>query len=411
MVVKNLKSILIVMVLFSLLVLTAYYPIARLADADIGEEPFDNTGWAVIERGANFVRRQNIDNPTIFSWESAPQWFYNGMAWVPYVFMDKYEIDNYYQVQNGLVGARFYDYYVEFYSPDFKEIRVHDERWEVQEFKKNKWTGIGAQSETPLFSVAEGENDITITKTFTSWAGILKIDYIFREGSAMKHDVTFTSSQSDNHTYRVVQQWTGIVSTKVKHDSGIDTIVALTTINSSRFKFLKADGNLSVFENQWDMYYNGITRRYPVLENQNLKPVEIDVHAQGLKVDFVFGNWTLSQDESLTIDPDTATLDDPTEDGYAVWEWEAHYRDNTDTCIYFGGYGEGAWCDDERGYVEWDISSLAGATLTANPVFKYEGADDYATDEEINPITEEQPSDGGCTDRTLRLYSKWNSLC
>jgi len=46
----------------------------------------------------------------------------------------------------------------------------------------------------------------------------------------------------------------------------------------------------------------------------------------------------------------------------------------------------------ERGYVEWDISSLAGKTLAANPVLKYEGGRRHATGERINPITEGQPS-------------------
>ena len=90
----------------------------------------------------------------------------------------------------------------------------------------------------------------------------------------------------------------------------------------------------------------------------------------------------------------SATLNDTTEDGYIEWDDYMYWRYNTDYNINFGGFGNfGEWEWDDRGYVEWNISSLAGATLTANPVFKYEGYEYYATDGEINPITEGQPSD------------------
>jgi hypothetical protein len=121
----------------------------------------------------------------------------------------------------------------------------------------------------------------------------------------------------------------------------------------------------------------------------------------------------------------TITLNDPTEDGYIQWGdyldsgFQAPKPDEPPTIIRFAdgkyinfGLGSGYWhwywwpgtsfqpgywkqewrAHKERGYVEWDISSLAGATLTANPILRYEGDRNYANDERINPITEGQPS-------------------
>ncbi|GAI65832.1 unnamed protein product, partial [marine sediment metagenome] len=52
--------------------------------------------------------------------------------------------------------------------------------------------------------------------------------------------------------------------------------------------------------------------------------------------------------------------------------------------------------------VEWSIISLAGATLDANPVFKYDGISVSASEDEINPVTEEAPS--SATDVNLWDY-------
>lgn len=356
--------------------------------------PSDNTGWTVIERGANFVRRQNIDNPDIFSWESAPQWVYNGTAWVPYIFD---ETDDYYQIQSGLIGTRIYkDGYAEFWNPDMTEIRLYEERWTLEYYddEKDQWKVCDVYS--PTFIVDSDATTVNITASFitdypNSGERAFDVKYIFREGRPLKHEITFTSHSTEECFFRVKQKWGGIVSDKVKHSKGTDAITSPTIVNSSWFKFLKADGSLSVYENQWEMYYgyNKTTHRCYVLENHNLKPVEIDVHAQGLKADFVFGNWILSQNENLTIDPDTATLDDPTEDGYVSDDY-GYFTKVTDEDITFGG-NNGI---NYRGYVEWDISSLAGATLTANPLFRYEGVENAAEDddEEIKPLTEAHPS-------------------
>ncbi|GAJ22233.1 unnamed protein product, partial [marine sediment metagenome] len=134
---------------------------------------------------------------------------------------------------------------------------------------------------------------------------------------------------------------------------------------------------------------------------KNLYPPKVGLHPQGLKTDFTYGDWNLKSGESLTIDPDTATLDNPTEDGWLNKSGFSVEVCQTSTpvisrshpsVLWAGGRGDPKDTCAYRLYIEWPISSLARATLTANPFFKYEGADDLADDEEINPITEEAPS-------------------
>ena len=154
----------------------------------------------------------------VFRWRSEPTWVWSEaeQRYVPYIFIDRYETDGYYQVQSGLIGARIYDYYAVFYDPNCSEVRVHDERWEVQQLDKNgKWSDVGAQSGTPVFSISQSENCINITKAFHSWAGWLNITYVFREGSPLKHQVIFQAEIEG--TFRIVQRWSGIQAAKVRH--------------------------------------------------------------------------------------------------------------------------------------------------------------------------------------------------
>jgi len=67
-----------------------------------------------------------------------------------------------------------------------------------------------------------------------------------------------------------------------------------------------------------------------------LDPVEIDVHAQGLKADFIYSNWSLNTNEVLKIDPDTATLNDPTIDGDISFIGSVYGRDTSTVDIKIG---------------------------------------------------------------------------
>ncbi|RLI00186.1 hypothetical protein DRO19_00005, partial [Candidatus Bathyarchaeota archaeon] len=302
-----------------------------------------------------------------YKWVSAPQWVWDGSAYVPYIFKDRYASEGYYQVQTGLIGARIYDYYATFYDPNMSEVRLYDERWEVQRYRNGKWNDIGAQSGAPIFKISQSETCINITKSFHSWAGWLNITYCFREGSPLKHTVVFKSEIAEATTFRIIQKWAGIVAAKVKHAKGEDTITSAKTIDSPWFRFEKADGSLSVYENQWSMYYgfNETTGEVYVLSNHNLKPVEIDVHARGLKADFVFGNWTLASGERLIIDPETATLSPPLRDTFAD-EYNPDLDRESETYLLVAnktGYSG-------RAYILFNLSSIPSDAWISSALLK-----------------------------------------
>ncbi|GAI91561.1 unnamed protein product, partial [marine sediment metagenome] len=174
--------------------------------------------------------------------------------------------------------------------------------------------------------------------------------------------------------------------------------------------FCKADGKLAVAENLYSMVFNpdGSEKTEKCLQ----RPVKVETHAQGMKADFVYGNWVLAQDESLEIDPATATLSDPTKDGHIkrAGDADGDYANcmaadltrELSNPVYIGGGYSFDRRYAYRTFTEWDISSLAGGTLTANPVFRYKGVGSDATDGEINPLTEEAPS--VATDANLWEY-------
>lgn len=325
------------------------------------------TQETVYYRGQNF-ETTSYPNGTVL-WNSASQAVWNGTDYVLYVFRDLYKTQGKYIVQVGRVGVEIYDYYIKIFSPDMAEVRVYDERWEIERLvtrgKNVSWDVIGAQSGTPTYSVVEYADGVNITKSFHSWAGWLHIKYIFKE--YLKHEVTFVSELAENTTFRVKQQWAGIVGTKVK-DTTEKTISSTTELEGTRFTFMKKKNELSVYEDQWS------ARNY-------LNYVEADTSAQGMKCDFYFGNWTLATGESLVIDPTTATLNNPTVDGYVLYNGSIYTLNDTDTSLYISGVAGSNY----RAYVKWDVTSISDDATIQDTIFKYHG-ESSGVDTEIYQI-------------------------
>jgi len=324
-----LRKILSFFVMFTLLLLVSVFPVGSGGEV---------TDWVLEERGPNYDVYRNSADPGLKRWVSAPQRVWDTDSWVSFVFQDLYESDGKYVVKTGLISAEIFDYYAAFYDPNMTEVRVYDERWEVERWlaERGKWDVVRAQSGIPTFTISKSETCVNVTKSFHSWAGWLNITYIFRVGSPLKHEVVFRSEIAEETTFRVVQKWSGIVGGKVKHNGGEETVTSAVTVNSTWFEFLKEDGSFTVYENQRSMI-------------EYLEPVTIDVHAQGLKADFVFSNWTLTQGETLEIDPTTVTFqvldsiyNDSKEYGTGVVDPSSDYVDiesNTNAdAVWWGGF-------------------------------------------------------------------------
>ncbi|GAI89010.1 unnamed protein product, partial [marine sediment metagenome] len=188
----------------------------------------------------------------------------------------------------------------------------------------------------------------------------MTVEYFQRDGSALKHNVYFTNTSGSTETFRVLQRWAGIVGAKCNgKDFPLDT-------DESFLAFHKADEKLAIAENLHSMIFNpdGSEKIDQCLQ----RPIKIESHAQGMKTDFVYGNWPLSTGESLVIDPDTVTkqvsasTDDAGLDGaFAAWS-----LDNRELYLGFGSYGRG-W---KSGVIFRNVTIPKGSTIQ-NAVLQY----------------------------------------
>lgn len=373
--------------------------------------------------------------------------------WKKRKLTDERPAKDYVLIQGAKCCVEVYPYYAKYFDVHHEEVRLHEERWVVQRLFKepDTWRNVGAWN--PVMVVEETENSIVVTVTHTTDYGTLVVKYIQRDGSALKHDISFKNTSDSTETFRVLERWAGIVADKVNKEE------ITTPRESFKYGFIfEKEGKFSLSENlntliptwedeadagreMWtrsgecnrcgkccgtchnldeetnlckiqetkpdlcaawpwspeqieqipECSYSFVTTGI-IASPTKLKPTMIDVHPKGLKADFTYGDWTLAQNESLLIDPDIATLDDPTQDGQIKYTSGPTYvRDYTSDLIQFGGGGGGvSWSYDYRGYVEWPILTLSGGTLTANPLFKWDTFQS-GTECEINPISA-QPS-------------------
>jgi len=259
--------------------------------------------------------RGDVANSTFFP---TPQVFWNGTHWLDYVYE---EHEDYYLLRNSHIAVEVYEYYAKFYDVNYSEVRLYDERWEIQRWrpKQGKWDNLGAQSGTPTFTVFTNESGVWLTKSFTSWAGVLNITYTLRVASPLKHAVTWKSFIAEETEFRIIQVWSGIVGGKVKHAQGEENVTASISVNSTWFQFMKLDGTFTILQNLWD---TGFLDECGLYRNYVLQPTTIDVHAQGMKADFTFQNstlYTILKDGTITLDPTTSTFQSEKEmDGYMV---------------------------------------------------------------------------------------------
>lgn len=346
---------------FSALVFLSLASVLLSSQPVLAQEPI------LIERGPNFERWELGGGK--FAWNSAPQWILDDPEWVPYI----YERDNAkkcYIVQSGLIAAEIYDDgHASFHDPAMTDIRVKSETWVIEYSEGGNWKS-GSLVDSIDFNIIQEGNDISIERTqpTSKPLGTLKITYIFREGSALKHEVVWTSGEAETVTVRVKQMW------DLKLDTSKVTLEDGTTSTTGEYKsayyLFKSDANdYLVFERQLKMIYdeNGA-------ELTEGRFTGADIDFSGKKVIYTFENWTLAQGESLTIDPDTATLSDPTEDGHIKYDTDSpsdYIRFNTGDAVEPAYAGQFHWTT--RGYFEWDISSIDDSVTITDTVFRYDG--------------------------------------
>jgi len=306
----------------------------------------------VLERGSNYIISDLGGGKR--SWESAPQYVFNGVAWAPYIYV-RDEAKKCYNVQVGFVAAKIYDTgVVEIYDPSLSEVRIKGETWEV-------WAaGKKATLNSPItWGVVTNSSGVFITRRQTTSKpdGALEIIYSFLVGSSLKHTVKWTSTGTGAVSGVQVKQVHLMDFDRVVTETGSSTVSK--SEKSGAYLFGYGSKDFWVLEDQYAMVYDSVGAQ---LTEKCLQTGDIDF--AGKKVTYTFGDWTLAQGESLEIDPDTVTLNNPTEDGYVY----GGNRYNNQDGVYAGYDGTIA-----RGYFEWDTSSISDSAIISNTLFKYHG--------------------------------------
>lgn len=231
-----------------------------------------------------------------------PQTFWSGSDWQTLKFED---LGNGYLLENSMITAYIYDWYTVFYDPDNERVCVDDERWivEVYNEKTKKWREVDLYN--PSLSYSNNATHLTVTRSFDTSEGLFNVTYILWQGSRLKHDIVFTSKMEGDNQFRVIMKLTGIYSDKVKHSGGMETITSEKHVVSPFFVFGEDNNNLVFSEYLWKL--GEVNEETGEWSPTTLKDVVLDTSAHGSKMDIVIGNYTLAENESLLIDPDSDT--------------------------------------------------------------------------------------------------------
>lgn len=239
--------------------------------------------------------------------------------------------------QSSNIAVEVYDFYNKLFDPDYENVSVYDERFEIQYLFKEPNTWRSADYYNPRIEVIPLENGVDIKKIFDTDYGAetLEITYTVRTGARLKHTVVFTNKTAKQRTFRVVMKFSGITSDKVKHGQVEERITEEKHIVAPVIFFGEDNQHLKLSEYLWSLgVMNGETGEWSPI---TLKDIILDVHAQGCKADIIIGNYTLAENENLLIDPDTDTFyvgggyDDAKESGTGI-------LNNSDTDVYVNSY-------------------------------------------------------------------------
>lgn len=127
--------------------------------------------------------------------------------------------------QSSNIAVEVYDFYNKLFDPDYENVSVYDERFEVQYlFKESPEEWRSADYYNPRIEIIPLDDGVDIKKTFDTDYGAesLEITYTVKTGARLKHTIVFTNKTAEQRTFRVVMKFSGITSDKVKHGQ-VDT--------------------------------------------------------------------------------------------------------------------------------------------------------------------------------------------
>ena len=365
--------------LFSLFLIALLTSIISIQTSRCDSQPI------LKERGRNYEKIYFSNGSVLWRTKFTAVW--NGSHWVNYIFNNESGV---YTVQAGLIGAKIYPGYAEFYDPNMSMVYVHRERWIVWRYfpTLGKWEAVLIQSANSFVSsnVVETENYVNITNIYSNSFGNLTITYQFYE--RLKHTVKFMANVQG--TYRITQLWRGIVFDDVKLENA--TVIRDITTKRRNVTVTKADSALFTFYNE--------TQPFRLYEDQrgttNFDFAIIGTFAfnnyNRTGALYVFNNQTLTEGENLTIDPTTYTGDPGASgnDGYVEGSSSSYSTARSTATAAHATYDylsigqnyisfEGTYYVD-RAFLKFDTSSIpSSATITSAKLKLYGKSDSSNT--------------------------------
>jgi len=265
--------------------------------------------------------------------------------------------------------------FAKFFDVQHEEERCI-ENWVVRKKAGNAWQDLNSYGPTiEVEEYPESAGDVVkVTVSRNTDYGTLTVEYFQRDGNDLKHNVTFKNTSGETGTFRVAQKWTGLICDAVKiHGRKYSTPVKAVRPS---FIFGLNDGTFKIRENLGDIYKQD-------------KVLPCPINPQNGAADFVYGDWELAAGEELQIDPDTATLDDPTVDGTC----SSSAKIDDQPAIEAGLYLKNVF----RAYIEWDVSGISVGSDVTDTVFKYHGVSN-GVDCHIHEMVGTRPSTGAAAD-------------
>lgn len=294
-----------------------------------------------------------------------PQVFWNGSNWEELNFENHYASNGYFLIENSHITVYIYEWYSTFYDPNTQRVAVDDERWTVQRWNAQiqDWREVDLYA--PSLSYSNNDTHLSVTRNFDSAEAVFNVTYILCKGSLLKHDITFMSKMQDTHQFRVIMKMSGICSDTVRHKDGIEIITTEKHIISPFFFIGDNETNLVLCEYLWTL--GEVNQANAEWTSRTLKDIIFNTHSQGCKVDIIMGNYTLAQDESLLIDPDSSTITPPTKDAFA-WQPEPDNNYGDYSFLSVRSYENG----NARTFIEFSISEIEeGSTISSAELHLY----------------------------------------
>ena len=176
--------------------------------------------------------------------------------WKKRKLTDERPAKDYILVQGAKCCVEVYPYYTKYFDVHHEEVRLHEERWVVQRLFKepDEWRDVGAWN--PVMAVEEEADFIKVTITYETDHGPFVLEYVQVDGKALKHNITFTNTTSEEETFRIQQKWAGIVGSKV---SGKNVPMVLSPTVDYYLEFHDTDKpkrEFNISENMWSMVFN-----------------------------------------------------------------------------------------------------------------------------------------------------------